>query len=56
MVIVSQRTSSLQHADEILVLEDGRQAGPGSHRQLMEKCGVYREIYDSQFQKGGESA
>ena len=56
VVIVSQRTSSLQHADQILVLEDGHQAGLGSHRQLMEKCGVYREIYDSQFQRGGESA
>ena len=56
VVIVSQRTSSLQHADQILVLEDGHLAGLGNHQQLMETCGVYREIYDSQFQRGGESA
>ena len=56
VVIVSQRTSSLQHADQILVLEDGHQAGLGAHQQLLETCGVYREIYDSQFQSGGESA
>ena len=56
VVIVSQRTSSLQHADQILVLEDGHQAGLGAHQQLLETCGVYREIYDSQFQRGGESA
>lgn len=56
VVIVSQRTSSLQHADQILVLEDGKQAGLGSHRQLLETCPVYREIYDSQFQRGGAGA
>ena len=56
VVIVSQRTSSLQHADQILVLEDGHPAGLGSHRQLLETCPVYKEIYDSQFQRGGESA
>ena len=56
VVIVSQRTSSLQHADQILVLEDGHPVGLGNHQQLMETCGVYREIYDSQFQRGGESA
>ncbi|MDD6236872.1 MAG: ABC transporter ATP-binding protein [Clostridiales bacterium] len=47
--IVSQRTSSLQHADQILVLEDGRLAGGGSHAALLESCQVYREIYESQF-------
>ncbi len=51
-VIVSQRTSSLQHADKILVLEDGRQAGLGTHQQLLATCRVYKEIYDSQFQRG----
>ena len=56
VVIVSQRTSSLQHADQILVLEDGHQAGLGSHQELLESCPVYREIYDSQFQRGGASA
>ncbi|MBQ4074928.1 MAG: ABC transporter ATP-binding protein [Clostridia bacterium] len=54
--IVSQRTSSLQHADQIIVLEDGETAGIGTHEQLMESCQVYQEIYDSQFQKGGEKA
>ena len=47
--IVSQRTSSLQHADQILVLEDGRLAGCGPHAALLESCQVYREIYESQF-------
>ena len=56
VVIVSQRTASLRHADQILVLEDGQQAGLGSHEELLARCGVYREIYDSQFQKGGAGA
>lgn len=46
--IVSQRTSSLMHADKILVLDDGMLAGVGTHGELLEKCGVYREIYESQ--------
>ena len=50
--IVSQRTSSLQHADQILVLDDGHLVGCGTHRQLLDSCGTYREIYESQFQKG----
>ena len=49
--IVSQRTSSLQHADQILVLDDGRPVGLGRHEELLQSCGVYREIYDSQFKK-----
>ena len=56
MVIVSQRTSSIQHADQILVLDDGRQVGLGSHETLLDTCPVYREIYESQFEKGGEGA
>ncbi len=48
--IVSQRTSSLQHADQILVLENGCLAGCGSHDELLNCCQVYREIYESQFQ------
>ena len=51
--IVSQRTSSLRHADQILVLDDGRLVGRGTHRGLLETCPVYREIYESQFEKGG---
>lgn len=49
--IVSQRTSSIQHADKIIVLEDGEIAGMGTHEQLLNSCGVYREIYESQYKK-----
>ena len=51
VVIVSQRTASIQHADHILVLEDGLLAGQGTHAELLESCPVYREIYESQFRK-----
>lgn len=47
--IISQRTASIMRADLILVLEDGKLAGKGTHAQLMESCPIYREIYDSQF-------
>lgn len=47
--IVSQRASSIQYADKILVLEDGKLAGAGRHEELLENCGVYQEIYYSQF-------
>ncbi len=49
--IVSQRTASIQHADRILVLEDGQLAGIGTHAELLESCAVYQEIYASQFPK-----
>lgn len=49
--IVSQRTSSIQHVDKIIVLDDGEIAGMGKHDELLENCEVYREIYDSQFKK-----
>jgi ABC-type multidrug transport system fused ATPase/permease subunit len=49
--IVSQRTSSIQHADQIIVLDDGQIIGIGKHSDLLEDCEVYREIYDSQFRK-----
>ncbi|MBR3811427.1 MAG: ABC transporter ATP-binding protein [Agathobacter sp.] len=49
--IVSQRTSSIAHADSIIVLEDGCAVGMGTHAQLLETCEVYGEIYDSQFKK-----
>ncbi len=54
IVIVSQRTSSIAHADKILVLEDGAAVGLGTHTELLENCPVYREIYDSQFKKEGK--
>ena len=49
--IVSQRTSSIQHADKIIVLDDGEIAGMGTHEKLLCDCAVYREIYDSQYKK-----
>ena len=52
--IVSQRTSSISHADKIIVLDDGRIVGLGKHDDLLESCSVYREIYDSQFKGGDE--
>lgn len=49
--IVSQRTSSIQFADKIIVLDDGEAVGIGTHEQLLQNCGIYREIYESQFKK-----
>lgn len=55
--IVSQRTSSIMHADKIIVLDDGQAVGVGTHAELLENCPVYKEIFDSQFRKeGGETA
>ena len=50
--IVSQRAASLQHADQILVLDDGHLVGLGTHAELLTSCPVYEEIYASQFKKG----
>ena len=52
--IVSQRTASIREADLILVLDDGRMVGRGTHAELLESCPVYREIYESQY--GGEAS
>lgn len=49
--IVSQRASSLLHADTIIVLDDGNVAGMGTHQELLRDCQVYQEIYYSQFEK-----
>lgn len=49
--IVSQRASSVMSADKIIVLDDGKCVGLGSHSELLEDCPVYREIYSSQFGK-----
>lgn len=49
VVIVSQRISSIRGADRILVLEDGRPAGWGTHEELLASCGAYQETYDSQY-------
>ena len=60
--IVSQRIACIRQADEILVLDNGRLAGTGTHEELMRRCALYREIYFSQFpeeraanEKGGEA-
>lgn len=49
--IVSQRTSSIRFADKIIVLDDGRIVGTGTHDELLDSCETYREIYESQFKK-----
>ncbi len=54
--IVSQRASTIRHADQIIVLEDGEMAGIGTHEELLEACEVYQEIYYSQYPKEGGAA
>ena len=49
--MVSQRTSSIRHADKILVLDDGQVVGIGTHDELLKNCEVYQEIHYSQYQK-----
>lgn len=51
--IVSQRASTIRHADKIIVLDDGEMAGVGTHDELLENCEVYQEIYYSQYPKEG---
>jgi ABC-type multidrug transport system fused ATPase/permease subunit len=51
VIIVSQRASSIQYADKIIVLDDGRMAGIGTHAELLQNNGIYQEIYYSQFPK-----
>ena len=53
--IVSQRTSSIMYADRIVVLDDGKVAGMGTHGELLKTCAVYQEIYQSQFKKAKEA-
>lgn len=54
--IVSQRAASIRYADRIIVMEDGRIAGMGTHDSLLESCEVYKEIYYSQFRGEGGAA
>lgn len=53
--IVSQRASSLMYADKIIVLDDGEAVGMGTHDELLVCCPLYKEIYETQFQSGGEA-
>lgn len=55
VLIVSQRATSIRHADKIIVLDDGEAVGIGTHSELLESCPVYREIVMSQESKGGAS-
>lgn len=55
LFIISQRASSIMHADKILVLDDGRIVGEGKHDELLESCLIYREIYETQFEDGGKA-
>lgn len=52
-IIIAQRVSSVQHADQIIVLDDGKVAASGRHEELLKTCAIYREVYESQ--KKGES-
>ncbi len=56
LFIVSQRAASVMHADKIAVLDRGEIVGLGTHKELLEACEVYREIYYSQFRKETEAA
>ncbi len=49
--IISQRTSSIQHADKIIVLDDGHMVGMGRHEELIRTCALYKEIHDSQLHR-----
>ena len=52
--IISQRASSVMHANTIIVLDDGVPVGIGTHQELLDSCELYKEIYDVQFSEGGE--
>ena len=49
VLIVSQRSASIMHADKIIVLDDGNMVGIGKHEELLKTCEVYKEIYESQY-------
>ena len=53
--IISQRASSVMHADKIIVLEEGSAVGIGNHEELLKSCDIYREIYNTQFSNGGDA-
>ena len=53
-LIIAQRISSVQNADRIIVMEDGRVNGFGTHEELLASNAIYREVYESQTQGGGD--
>lgn len=55
VIIIAQRISSVQYADKIVVLDEGTVADVGAHSELMERSPIYREIYDSQQEGGGDN-
>lgn len=54
LLIIAQRVSSIRHAQQIIVLDEGKMAGIGTHEELLESCLVYKEIYDSQTKEAKE--
>ncbi|MGN0629017.1 MAG: ABC transporter ATP-binding protein [Oscillospiraceae bacterium] len=54
-IIIAQRVSSVQNADKIVVLNDGKIAAVGSHSELLNSCAIYREVYESQRKGGNEN-
>ena len=55
IIMIAHRLKTVEHADQILVLDDGQMAGIGTHEELLASCQVYREIYESQFEKKTEA-
>lgn len=55
VVIIAQRISTILHADNIIVLNEGEPVGMGKHEELLKNCSVYKEIYDSQTKEAGEN-
>ncbi len=51
-VVIAQRVSSILNLDDIIMLDEGRIIGHGTHQELMETCGPYREIYETQMGEG----
>ena len=52
-IIIAQRVSSVQDADQILIMDDGKLVDHGTHEELLKSSAIYREVYESQT-KGGE--
>lgn len=55
VLIIAQRVSTIQHADQIVVLNEGQMVGLGKHEELPQTCPVYREIYESQTKEAQEA-